>query len=61
MFVGVVVIFLGAWTMDSGNSLLSYLFETLYANMGNDLVGGVILLVVTVSVIKYITHQPKGV
>jgi hypothetical protein len=59
MFMGVVVIFLGAWTMDSGENLLSYLFESLYNNMGSDLVGGIILLVVTVAVIKYITRQPK--
>tara|TARA_Y100000034_G_C6904661_1_gene419419 strand:- start:2193 stop:2717 length:525 start_codon:yes stop_codon:yes gene_type:complete len=60
MFVGVLVIFLGAWTLDSGNSLLSYLFESLYDNMGSDLVGGIILLLITLGVIKYITHQPKG-
>ena len=60
MFIGVVLIYLGAWTMDSGDSLLSYLFNILYQNMGSDLVGGVILLLLTVLLIRYITHPPKG-
>jgi len=59
MFIGVVSIFLGAWTLDSGESLLSYLFGRLYENVGSDFAGGIILLIVVVLVIKYITQQPK--
>jgi len=60
MLIGVISIFLGAWTMEDGTSLLSYLFGTLHQNMGSDLVGGIILLAVVVALIRYITHQPKS-
>ena len=59
MFIGVVLIFLGAWTMESGENLLSYLFGVLYQNMGSDLVGGIILIGVVLGLIRYITHPPK--
>ncbi len=59
MFIGVILIFLGAWTMDSGESLLSYIFGELYSNVGNDLVGGVVLVGLIALAVWFIT-KPSG-
>jgi len=59
MFIGVIFIFLGAWTMDSGESLLSYIIGNLYDNIGTDLVGGVVLVGIVALAIWFIT-KPSG-
>jgi hypothetical protein len=60
MFIGLIFIFLGAYILDSGVSILSYIFSYLYAGMGNDLVGGIILIAILVGVIYFASKSSKG-
>ena len=60
IFLGVIFIFLGAWPMDSGVSVFSYIFGYLYDSLGSDLVGGIVLLAVVALVIRYVTKTQEG-
>ena len=62
-FIGLIVIFLGAYTLESGISALSYFMSYLYDNTGNDIVGGIVLLGIIVAALWYVTKgsgEPSG-
>lgn len=61
MFIGLVLIFLGAYILDSGVSVLSYILGYLYGNMGSDVVGGIILIAIIVAVIYFVIKGSKPV
>jgi len=60
VFIGLILVFLGAMQHSSGVSLLSYVFGSIESRVSTDLVVGIVVFLVLIGVIIYVVRKPKG-
>jgi hypothetical protein len=60
MFIALIFIFLGAYEVAPGESMLSQIFDSVEGGIFQDVLVGIVVLAAVIGIIVYVTHKPKG-
>lgn len=60
MFIALVLIFLGAYEVSPGESVLNQIFDSIEEGLAQDILIGVVVLGFIIGIIVYVTRKPQG-